>query len=71
MAPTEAWLGAMNDAMEPWDAGRYLNFSDEDEDIAVAFPPETVDPPTRGEAKLRPGEPLPRQPPGRQRLARR
>ena len=43
MAPSKAWLGAMKDAMQPWDAGRYLNFSDEDEDIAVAFPPETVE----------------------------
>jgi FAD/FMN-containing dehydrogenase len=43
MAPSKAWLGAMADAMAPWDAGRYLNFSDEDEDIAVAFPPATVE----------------------------
>lgn len=43
MAPSRQWLGAMKDAMQPWDAGRYLNFSDEDEDIAVAFPPETVE----------------------------
>jgi FAD/FMN-containing dehydrogenase len=41
--PTLAWLGAMSDAMSPWDAGRYLNFSDEAEDIAVAFPPQTVE----------------------------
>jgi hypothetical protein len=43
MAPTKGWLGAMTAAMKPWDAGRYLNFSDESEDIAVAFPPETVE----------------------------
>jgi FAD/FMN-containing dehydrogenase len=43
MAPTKQWLGAMTDAMSPWDVGRYLNFSDESEDIAVAFPPETVE----------------------------
>lgn len=43
MAPSKQWLGAMTAAMAPWDAGRYLNFSDEDEDIAVAFPPETVE----------------------------
>jgi FAD/FMN-containing dehydrogenase len=43
MAPTKEWLGAMSDAMRPWDAGRYLNFSDETEDIGVAFPPETVE----------------------------
>jgi FAD/FMN-containing dehydrogenase len=42
MAPTKAWLGAMQDAMSPWDAGRYLNFADESEDIAVAYPPATV-----------------------------
>jgi hypothetical protein len=42
-APTEEWLGAMTDAMKPWDAGRYLNFSDETQDIGVAFPPATVD----------------------------
>jgi hypothetical protein len=42
MAPTKASLAAMEAAMSPWDAGRYLNFSDESEDIAVAFPPETV-----------------------------
>jgi FAD/FMN-containing dehydrogenase len=43
MAPSKAWLGAMADTMAPWDAGRYLNFSDEKEDLAVAFPPETVE----------------------------
>lgn len=43
MAPSKTWLGAMVDAMRPWDAGRYLNFSDEIEDIAVAFPPDTVE----------------------------
>ncbi len=43
MAPTKEWLAAMSGAMEPWDAGRYLNFSDEVENIAVAFPPETVE----------------------------
>ncbi len=43
MAPTKAWLAQMEAAMKPWDAGRYLNFSDESEDIAVAYPPETVE----------------------------
>jgi FAD/FMN-containing dehydrogenase len=43
LAPTKAWLEAVRGAMAPWDAGRYLNFSDEDEDIAVAFPPATVE----------------------------
>jgi FAD/FMN-containing dehydrogenase len=42
MAKSGPGHGAMDDAMKPWDAGRYLNFSDESEDIAVAFPPETV-----------------------------
>jgi len=41
MAPTKEWLGAMTAAMKPWDAGTYLNFSDQTEDIGVAFPPET------------------------------
>jgi FAD/FMN-containing dehydrogenase len=43
MAPTKEWLAAMTDAMRAWDAGRYLNFSDETEDIGVAFPPETCE----------------------------
>jgi FAD/FMN-containing dehydrogenase len=43
MAPTKQWLAAMTDAMKPWDAGRYLNFSDETEDIGIAFPPETAE----------------------------
>jgi FAD/FMN-containing dehydrogenase len=41
--PTLEWLAAMREAMAPWDAGRYLNFADEPEDIGVAFPPETVE----------------------------
>ncbi len=43
MTPTKSWLAAMQSAMSPWDAGRYLNFSDESEDISVAFPPATVE----------------------------
>ena len=43
MAPTKEWLAAMIGAMKPWDAGRYLNFSDETEDIGVAFRPATVE----------------------------
>ncbi len=43
MAPTKEWLAAMEASMKPWDAGRYLNFSDANEDIGVAFPPETVE----------------------------
>ena len=43
LAPTKSWLAAMTEAMKPWDAGRYLNFSDETEDIGVAFPPESVE----------------------------
>jgi FAD/FMN-containing dehydrogenase len=42
-APTEEWLALMRDAMKPWGAGRYLNFSDDSEDIGVAFPPATVE----------------------------
>jgi UDP-N-acetylenolpyruvoylglucosamine reductase len=42
-APTLEWLAAMREAMAPWDAGRYLNFADEPEDIGVAFPPATVE----------------------------
>jgi FAD/FMN-containing dehydrogenase len=43
MPPSKQWLGAIQEAMTPWDAGRYLNFSDQSEDIGVAFPPETVE----------------------------
>jgi FAD/FMN-containing dehydrogenase len=43
LAPTKESLAAMRDAMRPWDAGRYLNFSDEIEDIDVAFPPATAE----------------------------
>jgi FAD/FMN-containing dehydrogenase len=43
LAPTKGWLARMTAAMRPWDAGRYLNFSDEVEDIGTAFEPETVD----------------------------
>ncbi|HEY2479912.1 MAG TPA: FAD-binding oxidoreductase [Solirubrobacterales bacterium] len=41
--PTLESLGAMRAAMSRWDAGRYLGFSDETEDIGVAFPPATVE----------------------------
>jgi hypothetical protein len=43
LAPTKGWLADLEAAMAPWDAGRYLNFSDESEDIDVAFPPESVE----------------------------
>jgi FAD/FMN-containing dehydrogenase len=43
LAPTKGWLAAMSESVKAWDAGRYLNFSDADEDIGVAFPPETVE----------------------------
>jgi FAD/FMN-containing dehydrogenase len=43
MPPSKQWLGTMQEAMTPWDAGRYLNFSDQSEDIGVAFPPEAVE----------------------------
>jgi FAD/FMN-containing dehydrogenase len=41
--PTMERLDRLTGAMSDWDAGRYLNFSDRDEDIGVAFPPETVE----------------------------
>ncbi|MBS1845413.1 MAG: FAD-binding oxidoreductase [Actinobacteria bacterium] len=43
LAPTKEWLATMADAVKPWDAGRYLNFSDETLDIGAAFPPETCE----------------------------
>ena len=42
MAPNKAWLQAMTEAMEPWEAGQYLNFAETTLDVGVAFPPETV-----------------------------
>ena len=43
MAPTRAWLGAFKTALQPYDAGMYLNFAEERFEITRAFPPETVD----------------------------
>ncbi len=41
--PTVGWIERMRSSMKPWESGVYLNFSDEDEDIANSFPPETVE----------------------------
>jgi FAD/FMN-containing dehydrogenase len=43
MAPTQAWLGAFKAALQPYDAGLYLNFAEERFEMNKAFPPETVD----------------------------
>ncbi len=43
MAPTRAWLGAFKASLEPYDAGRYLNFSEERFDLTQAFPAQTVE----------------------------
>jgi hypothetical protein len=43
MAPSRAWLAAFKAALEPYDAGKYLNFCDEPFDMAHAFPAETVE----------------------------
>jgi FAD/FMN-containing dehydrogenase len=42
MAPTQQWLGAFKDAVEPYRAGNYLNFCDDPTDLETAFPAETV-----------------------------
>jgi FAD/FMN-containing dehydrogenase len=42
MDPTRGWLGALHGAMEPYEAGRYLNFCDDPTDLETAFPAETV-----------------------------
>jgi FAD/FMN-containing dehydrogenase len=43
MAPTQAWLGAFKAALQPYDAGLYLNLAEERFEMNKAFPPETVD----------------------------
>ena len=43
MAPTRAWLSTFKASLEPYDAGRYLNFSEERFEMTQAFPPDTVD----------------------------
>jgi FAD/FMN-containing dehydrogenase len=40
--PTLKRLGELTAAFEPYEAGRYLNFTDADVDVDVAFPPEAV-----------------------------
>jgi FAD binding domain-containing protein/berberine-like enzyme len=42
MAPTRAWLGALKSALEPYDAGMYLNFVEETVEIAEVFPPDVL-----------------------------
>jgi FAD/FMN-containing dehydrogenase len=42
MAPTRAWLGAFKASLEPYDAGRYLNFVEESYDITQIFQPEIL-----------------------------
>ena len=43
MAPTRAWLSTFKASLGPYDAGRYLNFSEERFEMTQAFPPDTVD----------------------------
>jgi hypothetical protein len=43
MTPTRAWLAALKASLEPYDAGRYLNFSEEHFEMTQAFPAQTVD----------------------------
>ncbi|MDX6622193.1 MAG: hypothetical protein QOE75_125 [Solirubrobacterales bacterium] len=42
MEPTKAWLGALVNALTPYDGGHYLNFCEEPLEMAKAFPAETV-----------------------------
>src|SRR5829696_1494265 len=37
------WLGAFKSSLAPYDAGRYLNFSEERFELTQAFRPDTVD----------------------------
>ena len=43
MAPTRGWLAAFKASLEPYDAGRYLNYSEEPFEMTQAFPARTVD----------------------------
>ena len=43
MTPTRAWLAGFKAALEPYDAGRYLNFSEEHFEMTQAFPAQTID----------------------------
>jgi hypothetical protein len=43
MAPTRGWLAAFKGSLEQYDAGRYLNFSEEHFEMTQAFPAQTVD----------------------------
>ena len=43
MTPTRAWLAGFKASLEPYDAGRYLNFSEQRFEMTQAFPGQTVD----------------------------
>ena len=43
MTPTRGWLADFKASLEPYDAGRYLNFSEEHFEMTQAFPAQTVD----------------------------
>jgi FAD binding domain/Berberine and berberine like len=42
MAPSRSWLAAFEAALEPYEAGNYLNFCDDPTDLETAFGTETV-----------------------------
>jgi FAD/FMN-containing dehydrogenase len=41
--PTKAWLGAFSEALTPFASGHYLNFCENQFDLAAAFPAETLE----------------------------
>lgn len=43
MARTRGWVGSFKAALEPYDAGIYLNFAEEPFEMTKAFPAKTVD----------------------------
>jgi hypothetical protein len=43
MARTRGWVGSFKAALEPYDAGTYLNFAEEPFEMTKAFPAKTVD----------------------------
>jgi FAD/FMN-containing dehydrogenase len=43
VAPTRDRLGRLDDALKPFEAGRYMSFCEEPTDFEAAFPPETCD----------------------------
>jgi FAD/FMN-containing dehydrogenase len=42
-APSKAWLEELEDAVKPWDVGRYMGFCDAPQDIGLGFPPATLE----------------------------